>query len=239
MLNCVICDDDAAVVQSVKNIVSTVFSENNCGGNIFEYTDSRSLLADIVEYKPVDIAILDIEMPYYDGMSIAAEIKKRFPESCVIFLTSHIKYALDAIELQVFRYAQKMDLETKLPKYINDAILMLSLQSDRVYTVIRNDNFERLPYKQMLCVKKDGKYSVILCTDKREIRVRKPLREVIDELDENEFLLIDRGCVVNIAMINRICEREVICQNGMHLSISRAKLRETKSRVALYWGNKI
>ena len=178
-------------------------------------------------------------MPHYDGLQVAAEIKKHFPESFIILLTSHLKYAIEAFELQIFRYAQKSDIDVKLPRYIKDALTMLTLQDGCVYTILKNENLERLPYNQILCVKKDGKYSVITCIDRREIRLRKSLSEVINELDEREFLLIDRSCIVNISLISRVCDSEVICKNGMHLSVSRAKLKETKTRVALYWGSKI
>lgn len=91
----------------------------------------------------------------------------------------------------------------------------------------------------MLCIEKDGKYSVITCIDNREIRIRKPLSQILSELDPAEFILVDRGCVVNIALISRISNHEVVCKNGALFSISRAKLKETKVRIANYWGEKI
>lgn len=238
MLNCAICDDDKAVVEKVKVILEKVLSDNGQVGCISTYTDSRLFISDVIEYKPMDLVVIDIEMPYYDGIEITAEIKKRFPECCVIFLTSHIKYAVDSYELQIFRYTPKSDIEAKLPRYLKDALMMLLLQSGCTYTILKNDTLEKLPYSQMLCVRKDGKYSVITCIDKREIRIRKSLREVIAGLDEREFIVIDRGCIVNVALISRVSDHEVVCKNGERLSISRAKLKETKIKVARYWGDK-
>ena len=239
MLNCVICDDDNITVKKVKRIVEEVFRDSSCVANISTYTNSISLVSDILEYKPIDLAILDIEMPKYNGMQIAKEIKKRFPDCCVIFLTSYIKYAVESYELQVFRYTPKTEIDTKLAMYIKDAISMLMVQKEQSYMILKNDNIEQLPYRQMLCIRKDGKYSVITCVDKREIRIRKPLNQVMKELNLSEFILIDRGCIVNIALISRIYNHEAICKNEERFPISRAKLKETKSRITKYWGEKI
>ena len=239
MINCVICDDDAAIAEQAKAITEAVFHNNDCGVRITTYTSAVLLLSDILEYKPVDLAILDIEMPHYTGMQLAEEIKHRFPDCCIIFLTSHIKYAVESYELQIFRYTPKSDIETKLPIYIADAIHLLRLQKAQTYTILKNNHLEQLPYKQILCIEKDGKYAVITCVDNREIRVRKPLGQVLDELDETEFALVDRGCVVNIALISRIGDHEVICRNGARFSISRSRLKETKVQIADYWGGKI
>lgn len=239
MINCVICDDDKSIVEIVHNTLKDVLQEKECPGEISTYSDSRLFVSDIIEYKPIDLAIIDIEMPYYDGVQIAKEIKRKFPEAYIIFLTSHMKYAIRSYELQIFRYALKSEIESTLPRYLREAILLISQQSEYVYNILKNDILERLPYKQMLCIRKDGKYSVINCIDKREIRIRKSLQEVNKELNPNEFILIDRGCIVNIALIIRVADNEVLCKNGERLSISRSKLKETKTRVAKYWGEKI
>ena len=171
--------------------------------------------------------------------NVASEIKKRFPDCCIIFLTSHIKYAVESYELQIFRYTPKDEIQTKLPRYLKDAITMLTLQENCVYNIMKNEIIERLPYRQILYIRKDGKYSVVCCIDKREIRVRKSLNDVYSELDDQEFIFIDRGYIVNIALISRISDHEVICKNELHLPISRSKLKETKSRITQYWGFKI
>lgn len=238
-MNCVICDDDKFTVEEFKIILEKSLRDNECVGNISTYTDSRTLYYDIREYKPIDLAVIDIEMPYFNGMQIATELKKRFPECCIIFLTSYIKYAVESYELDIFRYAQKSEIGIKLPKYLDEALNLLKLQDGYVYTVLKSENLERLPYNQMVCIVKDGKYSVIKCVDGREIRVRKTLQEVADELDENEFIAVDRGALVNVAMITRVAEHEVQCKNGITVPISRAKLKQTKSKVALYWGEKM
>ncbi len=239
MLNCVICDDDVLAVREARAILEAALQENGCGGRITEYTDARVLLYDVQEYKPIDLVILDIEMPYVSGMELAAEIKERFPDCCIIFLTQHAQYAIEAYELNIFRYTPKSQMHIKLGGYIADALRLIALQDGMVYTVTAGEHWERLPYAQMLCVKKDGKYAVITCLDGREIRIRKTLQSVCAELDENEFLRIDRGLVVNIATIQRISGGEIVCKGDRRFPVSRLRLNAVKAKVTLYWGKRI
>jgi len=239
MLTCAICDDDGIVVETVEAMVTQILRENGCAGTIHTYTDPAMLLSDVLDGLSLDLVILDIEMPGYSGIEVADAIKKRFTDCIVIFLTSHLQYAVESYELQIFRYTPKRELETKLPRYIRDALTLLTLQNGCVYHIIKNESVERLPYRQILYLRKDGKYAVICCVDGREIRVRKPLNEVFAELDGQEFLMIDRGCIVNIALIDRISDREAVCKNGQRLPISRTKYQETKSRIVQYWGVKL
>ena len=239
MLNCAICDDDKGTVLEAEAILRAALRESGCAAHISTYTDSRLFMSDIVDYQPFDLVILDVEMPHFDGREVAACLRRHFPECCILFLTSHVQYAVESYELQIFRYTPKSELVTKLPRYIKEATALLLLQNGQTYTVCKNDVSERLPYRQMLCVRKDGKYSVISCADGREIRIRKPIREVAQELDPEEFLCIDRGCLVNIAMISRIEGSDVICKNGERLPISRSQLKETTSKITQYWGEKL
>ena len=239
MINCAICDDDMRTVEAVKRIVMEALLENGSMAHVDTYTDSVSFLSDVLEYKPLDLVVLDIEMPYYSGIEIASEIKKRFPDCCIIFLTSHIKYAVESYELQIFRYTPKDEIDTKLPRYLKEAINMLTLQENSVYNIIKNEHVERLSYKQILYMRKDGKYSVVCCLDGREIRIRKPLNEVYQELDDHEFIYTDRGIIVNIALIQKIADHEVVCKNGERLPVSRSKQKEIKQRIVHYWGGKI
>ena len=236
MLNCVICEEKKAIADEVAGMLRLSLHEKGVQGDISIYTDSRLFLSDVMEYRPLDLAVIEIEMPHFDGFQIAAQVKSCFPKCCIIFLASSIKFAIKSHELQAFRYVLKCEMNVKLPKYFSDALQFLNLYDNCTYTIFKNRSFERLPYNQIHYIRKDGKYSVITCVDRREIRIRKPLKEILDEIDRSNFLLIDRGCIVNIMSIIRVSDGEAICKNGDRLPISRAKMKETKTRIAESWG---
>ena len=56
---------------------------------------------------PVDLALLDIEMPGMSGIELAAAIKEKHPDTAVIFLTAYSKYAVSAFAVRASGYLLK------------------------------------------------------------------------------------------------------------------------------------
>ena len=65
-----------------------------------------------------DVALLDIEMPKMNGITLAAKIKELHPRMAIIFLTGYSHYALDALKLHASGYIlkpiEKDRLETEI-----------------------------------------------------------------------------------------------------------------------------
>ena len=68
------------------------------GYEITAYTKSSNLLDDITDDGFFyDLILLDIEMPGISGMEIPQKIKGFLPNIRIIFVTSHMEYAIDAL----------------------------------------------------------------------------------------------------------------------------------------------
>ena len=70
------------------------------------FTHSREAL-DYVKDHPVDLAILDINMPEIDGIALAIRIKQMRPQTAVLFLTAYKEYAFDAFSVHPAGYLLK------------------------------------------------------------------------------------------------------------------------------------
>lgn len=105
--------------------------------------------------------------------------------------------------------------------------------------VCRADICEQLPYRQIVYIRKQGKYVVIYCKNQREIKVRLPLFEVRKELDPDQFFAVDRGCVVNLAYVESFERDELLCKSGTRLPVSRSHQRQMKDKLLEYWGNRL
>lgn len=236
MIKIAICDDEEVMVNGHKKIVEACLREQGSMGEITTYTSSENLLCDITEDSfHYDLLLLDIEMPGKTGMELAREIKPFLPNAKVIFITSHIEFAIDAFELFIFRYVPKDDIEKRLPSAVTDAIKLISLEEGKTYTIQTNSRLERIPYKDIIYMVKDGK-NVELITEVGSSKVRKTLQQVYDELEAEEFIFLDRGCIANMIHIMQVKDGMAVLKSGESLPISRSHLQEVKDQINTYWG---
>lgn len=239
MLHIAVCDDDSQAVRSHTKIAEECLAQCGTVGEIAAYTDSDNLLYDITEDDFFfDLILLDIEMPGSTGMELAEKIKPFLPNVRIIFITSHIEYAIDAFELSVFRYVPKEDTDKRLPAAIRDALGLILLEDGRAYTIQTNSRFEKIPYKEIYYIERDGKNASITAAGGSS-KVRKSLQQVYQELGAEEFIYIDRGCIVNMIHIMQIKEGMAVLKNGASLPISRSHLQKVKEQINTYWGTHI
>lgn len=236
MVKIAICDDEEKSVALHERMVRECLQAAGIGCEITTYTQSRNLLYDITDDAFFyDLILLDIEMPGISGMELPQQIKGFLPNVRIIFVTSHTEYAIDAFELSIFRYVPKNNLEAKLPAAVLDAARLIELEAGQEYTIQTASRMERLPFKDIFYVQRDGKNAMIV-SSAGTAKVRKSLQQVFDELNTPEFIFIDRGCIVNIIHIMKISDGMAELKNGEQLPISRSHLQEVKQKINEFWG---
>lgn len=236
MLRIAICDDDNSAVEGHTKVAEDSIKKCKAAAEIATYTNSENLLYDITEDNLFfDLILLDIEMPGSTGMEVAEKIKPYLKNVKIIFITSHIEYAIDAFELSIFRYVPKSDIEKRLPSAIEDAVKLIQLEEGKVYKIQTSSRLEKIPYKEIYYIERDGKNASII-SDSGISKVRKSLQQVYEELASEEFIYVDRGCIVNMIHIMQVKEGMAVLKNGISLPISRSHLQEVKEQINEYWG---
>lgn len=236
MVRIAICDDEKNAVNLHEDIVKNSLQACGIGYEITTYIHSRNLLCDIIDDNFFyDLILLDIEMPDVTGMELSEKIKPYLPNVKIIFITSHVEYAIDAFELSIFRYVPKNNLKVKLTAAVTDAAKLIELEAGQEYTIQTTNRLEKIPYKDIFYIQRDGKNASIM-SSVGIAKVRKSLQQVFDELNTPEFIFIDRGCIVNIIQIMKISDGMVVLKNGEQLPISRSHLQEVKQKINQFWG---
>ena len=229
MIKIAICDDEEKAVTLHERIVKSCLQSQGIGYEIMTYTQSRNLLYDITDDGFFyDLILLDIEMPGISGMEIPQRLKGFLPNVRIIFVTSHT-------ELSIFRYVPKNNLEVKLAAAVTDAARLIELEAGQEYTIQTASRMEKIPYKDIFYIQRDGKNASIT-SSVGIATVRKSWQQVFDELNTPEFIFIDRGCIVNIIQIMKISDGMVVLKNGEQLPISRSHLQEVKQKINQFWG---
>lgn len=239
MIKIAICDDEQTMVSGNEDVVKDSLKKCGIAFEITTYLKSSNLLADIAEDGFFyDLLLLDIEMPEYSGMDIAQKVKEYLPNIRIIFITSHVEYAIDAYELSIFRYVPKNDIEQRLATAVKDAAGLIELEAGQDYTIQTNNRMERIRYKDIIYIQRDGKNASIVATNGIS-KVRKSLQQVYEEINAPEFIFIERGCIINIIHIIKINDSMVFLENGEALPVSRSHLQGVKQYIAQFWGEHI
>ncbi len=242
MIQIGICDDEPPLLQKMEEFVRDFCVQSHVFAVVRVFEKSRALFYEIEDGTCFDLLLLDIEMPDMGGMELAACVRNRLPEALVIFITSHLEYALDAYELSVFRYIPKADPDGRLLCALSDAVKRIEVQRQASYLIQNQSRIERIPLKNLLYIVHEGK-NALFVTDleegqggkTRSYKVRKSLQQVYGELGAAEFLFIDRGCIVNLSQIMSVREKDCILRDGTKLAVSQNRMQELKARLLEFW----
>lgn len=238
MVRIAICDDDVKETGAAEEVIRACCRKEEKICECRAYSNSKALLYEVEEGEYFDILLLDIEMPQMDGMALTGEIKKYLPDALVIFVTSYEKYVFKAFEVQPFRFVPKKFREEMLPAAVTDA-MRLALDRDGKFYVAENQRqLEKIPLRSITYIWHQEKYAYIEKTNGEHTKVRRTLRQVYKELPQEDFMWMDRGCIVNLSQIARINGEDLILTDGTRLNVSRDRLTELKNRVREYWMEK-
>lgn len=235
MIRIAICDDDPEMGKKISDIVLGCCQKSSIMFQKALFQGSKELLYEIEDGAYFDILFLDIEMPQMNGMELTEKLKFFLPDALVIFISSYSKYVYKSFKVQPFRFIPKAQIESMLPIAVND-VLRLATAREGKYIVVENKwTLEKIPAKSIVYIWHREKYVYIEKTDGKNTKVRKTLKNLYEELPPDEFVWVDRGCIVNLLQIESITGAEVLLKTGTKLSAGLDRLTDLKKKVRGYW----
>ena len=240
MLRIGICDDEEIMLEEIQKNLEKTLVEKKIFSLTSTFSNAQNLLYEIKDGKYFDLLLLDIDMPDISGMDLARQIHGLLPDTLIIFVTAHYKYAIDSYELNIFRYIPKNQLQERLPHAIQDAAAIIQIQNTDTYIINSQNHFERIPIKDILYIERDCKNAVFHISTKTDtLRIRKTLAEVYSELNPDEFQYIERGYIVNLQHISGITNTDCILTDQTNLPIAQSRLTDVKKKLNEFWRNKV
>lgn len=163
-------------------------------------TETDSLRAlQYMRNNPVDLLISDIVMEEFDGISLVKSIQ---PRPAVILVTAYAERAMDAFGVQVDDCIPKPVDYARLAEGINRVIWKASHAETTTSCMFVKDVKEgfdaKIVFTDVSLVKSDKNYVCFHLSDKRKIKARTTLRELLAILPGNIFIQAHRGYAINI-----------------------------------------
>ena len=208
---------------------------------------------ELIERERPDLALLDLQMPEIDGLSVVRLLKKsRMP--LVAFVTAYDEYAVRAFELNAVDYLLKPVDRARLREALNRAQERLERGDLRMEAVSRMDAaaasyeeatrppiLERIPIRQkdeIVIVHVKDIASIVaegeilrLTTERNETyTLSYRLKDLEARLDPARFVRLGRGTLANVEMMRRVSSMPggiyvVTMSNGQRLAVSRIQGR--------------
>ncbi len=114
----IICVDDEKLV---LRLVVHMCEEMPQISEVVGFSSSLEAL-EYLENNSADLALLDIEMPKINGITLAVKIKELHPNISVVFLTGYSNYALEAFRIHANGYIMKPIEKEKLVSEIEHSL---------------------------------------------------------------------------------------------------------------------
>jgi DNA-binding LytR/AlgR family response regulator len=175
--------------------------------------------------EPVDILLLDIEMPGMSGLELTKNLVNKRP--VIIFITSKKEYASDAFDLNVVDYIIKPVTGLRFIQAIDKAREILNSNKEEVnvkedeFIFIRDSNIiRRLKLDNILFAEAMGDY-VKLYTPEKFYAIHTTLKSVEERLPASRFLRVHRSYLVAINKIDSL-EGGVLIINRTPLPVADA-----------------
>jgi DNA-binding LytR/AlgR family response regulator len=208
----VVAEDEALLRGQLIEQLGSLWPELAIVG---EAADGIQALRLLDEHKP-DILFLDIEMPGATGLEVARQASGR---SRIVFVTAYDQHALAAFDAGALDYVLKPISAARLFTAVSRVREGLSAPPARVDTVLSQlgqsagqrkalrwinasvgQNLKLITVDEVVYFQADNKYTRVVTSD-GEALIRKSLKELVDELDTEQFWQIHRSTVVNVAAI--------------------------------------
>jgi DNA-binding LytR/AlgR family response regulator len=241
--NAVIADDEPLLRAQLRTTLAALWPELTIVGEAGHGEQAVELVA---AHRP-QFVFLDIEMPGMTGLAAAAQIKGL---AHIVFITAYHQYAVDAFERGALDYVLKPASEARLAETVArlkqrvaqpvpsaDALTAALAQVAQALgkpTVPKlkwiqasiGSQVRLIPVEQVLFFQSDLKYTRVVTADGESL-IRKPLKELIDELDPGQFWQVHRGTVVNSRTISHALREDdrlqlVLKNHAERLEVSRS-----------------
>lgn len=235
MVRIVALDDEICWIETLRQITQEFFGQEEY--EFFSYMNAEKFLFDMEEKREYDIILLDMEMPGTNGLEVGGKVRLRHPESVIIFITNYVEYAVQAYEVNAFRYIPKCMMKEKLPEAYAALVEKLKTQEKRFFSISNNEKMEKIPEDSIYYLKKEKKYVYVVHSGGKE-KVRMTLAEAYDRLTAGDFVYIDRSCIAGLRHIMAVENHQVKLRNGTHLDISYPQYANVRKQISEYWSNR-
>lgn len=215
-IRCVAIDDEPLALEVIDKFCQRI-------GNIElrKFSNPATGLQAIEQSRP-DIVFLDIEMDGLTGLDIASRLPR---DTCFIFTTAYLRYAVNGFDLDAVDYLHKPFAYSRFQIAFTKALRRIGrekIQTAPQSIVVKQEyNNISISLDDILYIEAIEAYSKIFRVTGDCVMSRILLKNIFAMLPSESFLRIHRSFIVSKSKIKSFSKREIILNNGKVLLVGR------------------
>jgi DNA-binding LytR/AlgR family response regulator len=245
-MRAIIADDEALLAEHLRVRLAALWPQLEIVGVAANGIEAMEM----IERLRPDIAFLDIRMPGLTGLSVVQALSAESRRACrVVFVTAYDEFAVQAFEREAVDYllkpvgddrlraaverlqrtqevpsaSQTEDILRRLRTLLPEAVEHLRWVRASVGNEVRMVAVDEVCYFQAT-----DKYTAVFTRD-AEILIRIPIKELLEQLDTEQFWQVHRGTVVN--------SKQIVSARQDALGRVSLKLRDRPESIAVSRGH--
>ncbi|ELZ1716173.1 response regulator transcription factor [Vibrio parahaemolyticus] len=255
----IIADDEPLLRHHLDKSLAEVWPELDI---VAKVSDGEQALLAIEQSQP-DIAFLDIRMPVLDGMSLAQKLNRLVNPPLIVFVTAYDDYAIKAFEQNAADYLLKPISDARLQttcervkarlnkrgtdsshvqmSSLLEQLQQLSLPQTPQYLqwikASQGEELHLIATSDVLYFKAEEKYVSVYARQGQgavqEYLIRTSLKELIGQLNPEQFWQVHRSSVVQVCKINKVNKDFA---GKMFVHVGETKLPVSRASQSLFKG---
>jgi DNA-binding LytR/AlgR family response regulator len=220
---CIIIDDDTYAIDGLTNYIKAT------PGLVLlkSYSDPLVALMELSSANPVDLILLDINMPNISGIELSKEIREKTIK--LVFTTSYIQYGYEAFEANADAYLLKPYSLSKFAGTIKK-LFPYSLPFEKAdnrkkdsffFVKNKNDNLKlvKISYSEIVAIESQQNY-VLIYANNQKILTYMSLNEMKLSLNHDDcFIQVHRSFIVSKNHIIAVDGNTINMNNAIKITI--------------------
>jgi DNA-binding LytR/AlgR family response regulator len=233
-LRALIAEDEPILAQALAAALQRLWPELQLVGMV---DNGEAAVRETIALKP-DILFSDIKMPGKSGLEAAEELAEDWPDDApfplLVFVTAYDQFALQAFDHAAVDYVLKPINDARLAKTIERLKQRIGQDHEREQeldnmigklrtlapaaavgveklTMIRaatGNQIRLIPIEEVVYFEATDKYVTVVTADS-SVLIRTSLKELLPQLDTNQFWQIHRSTIVNVRQIHMATRDEL------------------------------
>ena len=219
MTRILIAEDDSLCFRQLEQFLGDYSRETGRTFHITHYDNGEDL---VERYRPeYDLLLLDVDMPFMDGMTAAGHIRKIDPEVVIVFVTNLAQYAIQGYSVNALDYILKPLSYFSFSQRLTRALRYAKRRKSDYLTVAVKGGALKLEVGSIYYIERLG-HQLMFHTREGVYASSATLQQMEETLGDKGFARCNKGYLVNLSHVSGVQDGCAVVQ-GDKLLISRGR----------------